>query len=565
MKFLDIFFNYIRFIRKQGSTSWLILLYPILLIMVVGIGLNIGSSDKVTVAIYGKKINIFLDPTKQAVTSNLLLLVDKAVNEEKYKSGASLGAIQEKLAPSVIELRTKRGEMELFLLEISDIKTNVSKTKQELVEARSKLTDYRSDLLSYKSDLSKIDYYQQKLTSYDNSLSALSYSLTQKENERNSLSYKLSNDINKIDIYINDVNDALTNVYNAKTYSTSPSTDYYLDQIESELLTLRSDLYTARSDLVSIRSELNSIDFNSMKTSVSALRSDIISTKNDLGAFKTKAMSEIDAMLVEIDATDAKISSSIDALSAFETKLGQIETKVRQTKNLIDKVISPLEEFLGKKPEELLPPEIESKSVFPEELRWIDMFFPSIIGIDILLASLLLPMIMKVRMREQGVELRMLRSKAGTLSVIVGETMANYLVAFFQLLLIFIFGIVFFGVKIVNPTGFLVVLITLPVVFTSLGVFLSQIIKRSSTAFLLSLLIGIPMIFISGTIIPLEFLNPLISAIGSIAPLYRVIDFTEMLFFRNASLIDALGNYLYLISFTGFNVLLAMFAYYLKR
>jgi ABC-type multidrug transport system permease subunit len=120
-------------------------------------------------------------------------------------------------------------------------------------------------------------------------------------------------------------------------------------------------------------------------------------------------------------------------------------------------------------------------------------------------------------------------------------------------------------VKVTNPFGFAVVLITVPIVFTSLGVLLSQIIRRSSTAFLLSLLISIPMIFISGTIIPLEFLNPVIATIGSVAPLYRVIEFVEMMFFRNPGMLDVLGNYLYLIAFTGFNIMLAMIVYYLKR
>jgi hypothetical protein len=118
-------------------------------------------------------------------------------------------------------------------------------------------------------------------------------------------------------------------------------------------------------------------------------------------------------MILDIDDSDKKISNAITGLEDFEKKLGNIETKVSEAQSLLDKIIAPLEEFLGKKPEELLPPHINDVSVFPEQ-EWMDMFFPSIIGIDMLLASLLLPMIMKVRMREQGVELRMFRSKAGT-------------------------------------------------------------------------------------------------------------------------------------------------------
>ncbi len=193
------------------------------------------------------------------------------------------------------------------------------------------------------------------------------------------------------------------------------------------------------------------------------------------------------------------------------------------------------------------------------------MFFPSILGVDMILASLLLPMIMKVRMRDQGVELRMLRSKASALSVIAGEMLANYTIALFQLTLIFLFGITFFGVSTGSIIGFFVVLLTLPLVFTSLGVFLSQIVDRSSTAFLLSLLISIPMIFISGTIIPIEFLSPLIRTIGSITPLYIVIDFAEKLFFRNLSVYEVLLDYGYLVIFSTLNLFIAWFVYAMKK
>jgi hypothetical protein len=73
------------------------------------------------------------------------------------------------------------------------------------------------------------------------------------------------------------------------------------------------------------------------------------------------------------------------------------------------------------------------------------------------------------------------------------------------------------------------------------------------------------MIFISGTIIPLEFLNPAIAFIGKITPLYIVIEFTEKMFFRSVDLIDVLFNYIYLIAYTALNILLAMIAYVIKR
>jgi ABC-type transport system involved in cytochrome c biogenesis permease component len=610
MKFIHIFLNYLRFFFKQGSTFWLTLLYPIMLILLVGIGLNIGTATKPTIIVFGndsifdtigqdpnffvltadspqmveakvvskeaimgivvekndsrKVVNIYIDPTKQAVASNLLLLVDKAVNEEKMKSGQSLSAIQQKLAPSLIDMKQKKTELKQFETEIDGVRSNITQTKQELISTKAKLASYKSELIAYKSNLSRIDYFQNKLTGYDANLSSFSNTLYARQSERDSVSYKLSDNIYKINGYLFKVDNVRNYISYAKSYSTSYNTNYYLDQMDGELLSLHSDLLLAQSDMTNAKYQLDSIDFYSMQVGISNIRSDITSTKNDLALFKTGASVKIDSMISEIDTSDVKVSSAIANLTAFESKLISLKTKTFDTGVLLERMIVPLEEFLGKKPEELLPPQINSISVFPNEKK-IDMFFPGILGIDMILASLLLPMIMKVRMREQGVELRMILSKAGTMSVIIGEMLANYCVSLFQLLLIFIFGILFFGIRVGNPVGFFVVFFTLPLVFTSLGVFLSQIINRSSTAFLLSLLISIPMIFISGTIIPLEFLNPVIAFVGHLTPLYILIDFTEKSFFRSVSTFEVLIDYAYLLIFTIGNIFLAMVAYYSKR
>lgn len=610
MKFLHIFLNYIKFTINQGTTFWLVLLYPILLIAIIGSGLNFTADNKLNVAVYGddpifdelgksnqlrvikanaldqlnelvrskraimgvsialnksrKEINIYMDSTKQAVASNLILIIDKAVNEEKMKSGESLKAIQAKLAPKLIELKKKQQDMDVLTSEIQTLRTNASDTEQELTNAKTKLAAYRADLLVHNSSLSTLDQYVAKLQQYNYDLQDLYNQVSDGQTQRDQALVKISYNIQKIDTYIYKIDNSLAYIANIRAYTNSSQISIYLDNMENELTTMRADLITAKSDLISAQNTLNSIDFYSIKSDLSAIKADTNNTKNGLSAFKTQASSKIAQLVNETDETNEKISYALNGVKSFGGKLNTLEEEAVKTKSLMLQVIIPLEEFLGKKPEELVPPQINSISVFSDE-KSINMFFPSILGIDIILASLLLPMIMKVRMRDQGVELRMIRSKASSLSVIVGEMLANYLISLFQLTLIFLFGIVFFGVSTGSIFGFLVVLLTLPLVFTSLGVFLSQVVHKSSTAFLLSLLISIPMIFISGTIIPIEFLSPIIRAIGSIMPLYIMIDFAEKLFFRNLSILEVLFDYSYLLIFSAMNLFVAWFAYAMKK
>ncbi len=54
MKFAHIFLNYLKFTVKQEVTFWLILLYPMLLIAIIGSGLNFTADNKLNVAVYGE-------------------------------------------------------------------------------------------------------------------------------------------------------------------------------------------------------------------------------------------------------------------------------------------------------------------------------------------------------------------------------------------------------------------------------------------------------------------------------------------------------------------------------
>lgn len=610
MKIISIFKNHLKFTFKQGITPLLIFLYPIILIMIVGIALNISTTNKINIGIYGsdeifdflknessvnvinaeniddlpkmirnkkaimgistkeengkKIVTIYLDPTKRAVTSNLLLILDKAVNEEKTKAGESLEEIQKKIRPKISEMKDKQKDIDGLLDEIEAIRMNISKTKQDLTTAKTKLSGYKTDLVYYNLSLSKIGDYNKKLDAYNNNLSSLYDEVYASEYERDNAVTKISNNIYKIDSYLYKIDNALFYIDSAQSSSNSSYTLYYIGEVKKELLEVRGNLTESKNDLTDIKTKLLAIDFFSIRNHITTVQSDLHATNNDLSSFKQTANSKIGSLLGEIDSVHKKIELAISALDDFDQKIISFETEANKTKNLIGSVIIPLEDFTGKKPKDLLPPNINTKSVFGTE-KSIDMFFPSIIAVDMILVGLLLPMIIKVRLKEQGAELRIIRSRTSSISVVLGETMANYAVSLLQLALVGLFGIAFFGITVTNVSSFLLILITVHVVFTSMGVFFSQVVNRSSTAFLLSLLISIPMIFISGTIIPIEFLDPIMQTLGKLMPLYVIIEFTEKLFFRNVEVNEVVVNYLYIVTLTLLSLLLAILCYKLKK
>jgi len=190
----------------------------------------------------------------------------------------------------------------------------------------------------------------------------------------------------------------------------------------------------------------------------------------------------------------------------------------------------------------------------------VNVLFPNIVSIDVLLASLLLPMIMGVRLIAQGVEGRLRITRLSNFSIVLGRFIGDYLVALMQLLLIVLIAVFFFHVSTGNFPSFFIALLIAPAVFTSLGMLLAQFIQKESTAVLTSILINIPMIFLSGAILPIEFLKPPMDLLGRNLPMFHLTELFEKITVRGLTLIEGLPNFAALLLFVSVCLFLAYLA-----
>ncbi len=133
---------------------------------------------------------------------------------------------------------------------------------------------------------------------------------------------------------------------------------------------------------------------------------------------------------------------------------------------------------------------------------------------------MLLTSIIVILERTQNVSLRFTLSPTSKFVLFLGKIIGQLLIALIEALIIFAVAYFAFGIDIVPILPeLLIATIVIAISFISLGLIIASFMKSQSTAILTSLLIVVPMLFLGGIILPLEFMDPLMQQISFFLPL----------------------------------------------
>jgi ABC-type multidrug transport system permease subunit len=305
-------------------------------------------------------------------------------------------------------------------------------------------------------------------------------------------------------------------------------------------------LTKARATAASIRDDVNKTITDARNsiaeygTKTESFKLALGDAKQRLGVFTDTAVSTLSFA----NSTKAKIAD-------FEIELDGAESVLNGTTALMEKLVAI-------NPFELVPPQVVRKPL-QAETKLVNIFLPSIIGIIALLSSLLFPMLMTIKQRDEGILFRYGVSATSSLNVLFGRFIANYIVGLIQVMVIAAFGLVFLGVTFHDPFTLFVALAMAPAVFTALGMVFALVVRRGSTAVLLTLLLAIPMIFLCGTVIPVENIHGFMKTVAKYLPLTNVTELLNKVTIRNLDLTYAQGELLVSLSYVAISLAIASF------
>ncbi|MBM3229705.1 hypothetical protein FJZ26_04705 [Candidatus Parvarchaeota archaeon] len=647
MKLIDMTITEVKFILGMGLTSFLIMSYPFIIMILLGpaFSSSLNKIGNIPIAIYedgsgntgsitssimqidgiklvrvysepelvskvsggevplGIKVGmdgnrqsvvLYRDPQKGIIATNMIVILEELLSEQKGIIVAkSINQLQESLAKSTKIIKRTMKEFGNYKNEISNSRFALSALTNDLDGIRSKfssssarvesmrqstqsskatLAEFRSSIGDVEAQVSQIDYYVTRIDAADARLVSVYNMISDFNSKRSVYVGKIDSANSKLNNYRNYLSQAESTLLAARSSTSDQNLIASINSALNSISNAKNEIVSAQNDLNSARSDLMSVDVNRYWNEVSAARNELSATRGNLLNLKSQLSSAaslwrakadtLEAQLNEADSGINELSSTASDTKAFLDRLSQYASSGNTQLDIWDRRIAELQTAFGNVNEDLsdISSSTDQSELSPiqfsnvEVIRnsnTINIFFPAIMGIDMILASLLLPIIAGVSMKNQGMDQRIRDSFLGAFNFVAGRFIGNYFISLLQLLILTAVGIFVFGVgHIQSLAGAILVLLLVPAVFTSFGILLSLFVKKESTAILLSLLISIPSIFLSGAILPIEVLPFPFDTLSKAMPLYSVTGAVSKTVIKGLGIFDSIFEILYLALFS---------------
>ncbi len=364
---------------------------------------------------------------------------------------------------------------------------------------------------------------------------------------------------------LNDLNEARVSLvkYRAKAVSNRNRIDTEILPLESEL----NKLYTAaqaspepaKTELLKIHSKL-SVSFNEIKlvrNDLDQAVTDIDDAQNKLNVAETRllnAENRLDLAKIELGKSIKdiqKIESLIEeakllVATTYESKV-LISNELANTKTNLIELKSVLTNLKNFNPGSVVSP-ISMKSEPVYEINQITAMLPAALSLILMLTTLLLASSSVIIEREKGIYSRLKVSPTSHSTWLVGKILGQMFFALIEAVIILSISFFVFGVSIPqNIIGMSSALVLVSFAFICIGLFIPEIMKTQATAILSSLLVLIPMLFLSGMIFPIEFMPLPIDIIAKFMPLTAAVNILTATMIKGFALTSLTDNLIILL------------------
>lgn len=567
---LAIAIKEINLIKTQKIALALILLYPLIVILTLGTAFSGSSSiGKVDVAFYvphdigGFDSEKFVEKLEKSPSIKLIRTESEAdVGRLVMRRGAKVGIIVHEPEPTqgryVVDVVSDNSNIvssQFFLQAANDsvrsvgfetsrellgnIWENLSKIKQDLKGETKKvdafitqLDESENELTDLNKSVNSIDIAQmraklasqkQVIEEIDPKIKKFQASIDSFDSMRETNLAKIRQTRAKISDYKLRIRDFRQDAAKMNEYCEKPEAKQLalaspevanacskFKQIYTTLQSAETDLESSQNDLQTAENDLNSAttSLQSAKSDLEEIKGKVQNANSDLNYFN--------AQLSTLGKTVDKVNKLID--DSIKTKR-KVKADLESSSKLMNGFISKLDNLQAISPQFLANPIIINKvSLF--RVSKLEVITPIALVLVLMLTSILLTGVSFIVERTEGAYSRLVLSPTGKIRLFVGKILGQLMFSLVEAAIILAIAVLGFNVKIVGSLPELAGAICLVAIsFICLGLFISNYTKIQSTTILAGLLLVIPMIFISGVIIPLELMSEPIQKISHFQPL----------------------------------------------
>ena len=218
---------------------------------------------------------------------------------------------------------------------------------------------------------------------------------------------------------------------------------------------------------------------------------------------------------------------ALSTIYEINLSLDTVIEKSYELESIITDSRNQISEITSRQPESIVSPIILSSKRLFGERTFFDFLLPSLLPMILMFISLFLSSTSLVREKKMGILGRIAVSQVNSLKYAVVKVISYTIVLIPEaILLVLISSLLYGAFPIFDIATSLIVfqtLVLLLLAFTAIGVLIAIYSESEATAFLASLVVGLPLLFMSGLLFPFEFMPTYISAIGYASPLTQAV------------------------------------------
>lgn len=490
-----------------------------------------------------QKIEIYLDNSKFQVSPTIESFVSAAVQKTGQEIGkqfilevwSRLKEADEKLSilyDDAQDTREKSISMKTSLKKTADSlnSLNIQQVKNEI-----KLANQTLDLV-----FETLNQTEQNLTKIENDFVDYDNTLNQTEQDLISINETLSDTLDYITLTKTGINcsniifvpyclsiDSLNNtIYSAQV------------SVESRLIKVQE----AREDLIEANNTIQEFKLN------------IASAKNSSADARDK-INNMNNFIIQLEENR---DIALSTISEIDVTLDLIIAKTYDLEDIIQESREQIFEITSKEPEFVLAPiQLNSFELLGKK-AFFDFLLPSMLPLVLMFVALFISSTSLVKEKYYGTFARIRLAQVNSLEFISYKILSYTIVMLPSVILLLVLSSIIysaFSITNIDLIIFLVQTLMLNIfVFVALGVLIALFSDSEATAFLTSLVIGLPLLFMSGLLFPFEFMPSQIASIGIASPLTQA-----MLAMQSGIIYNSPGSE-YLTTLTIYGIIITLIA-----
>lgn len=535
---LEVVKKELKVLIRSKSSSLIVILGPLLIIFMVGLAFDTSGYHNIKLAVYSEEYSDLAESYISKLSSNAYRVFKVSSEEEcisLVKAGTHHACIV--FSPNLrignqtksqINIHIDNSKLNIAWLIKDTIFQRISNRSQEISQSLSQILldtfDEINDELSIrkKSVISLTTKNDELITDANDIISAgqgIKVDVDESKFKTSEFSSSISSASSIFSQYKNEMEDSVSSVVSSINAIQSEAEDLNIND------TLKQSLYNAISSAKTQASNISHQDtYESAQSKLSTLSSYVDTIKTELTGLKTEIS----------DMTESKnelLSQAQGMKQKLVDQLGKI-MEIQQGINAIEQKIANLEV----KDSDVISEPIETK-VSPVVVKesHLSFLFPNLLVLIVMFVSLLISSTLVQMERSSKAHFRNLITPSNNLFFTFGSFLVTLLVVLIQIIIVLgITDLVFQTAIFSNFHYIMLISLVSSSLFILLGIIIAGIFNSEETSLMATLAVGLVLLLVSGTILPLETMPSNVKAVTELSPFVLSYDmYRDMILFKS--------------------------------